>query len=89
MTNEKIPRPSGAHVLILDNLGLKPQAKQPDPFGVYIGIGWSMSPLIIHSDTKIRYNQDNLAIQETNQEPKPQVLPIDTRKIMAYTFTIQ
>ena len=57
MTNEKIPRPSGAHVLILDNLGLKPQAKQPDPFGVYIGIGWSMSPLIIHSDPKIRYNQ--------------------------------
>ena len=56
MTNEKIPRPSGAHVLILDNLGLKPQAKQPDPFGVYIGIGigigWSMSPLIIHSDPK-------------------------------------
>jgi hypothetical protein len=40
--------------LILDNLGLKPQATQPDPFGVYIDPGWSMSPLIIHSDPKNR-----------------------------------
>ena len=72
MTNEKIPRPSGAHVLILDNLGLKPQAKQPDPFGVYMGIGW-LSPLIIHSDPKNRYLVIHFA-QVENKVKLPDVL---------------
>ena len=38
LANKNIPRPSGAHLLIFDNLGLKPQATQSDPFGGYIGL---------------------------------------------------
>jgi hypothetical protein len=44
MANENIPRPFRAHLLILDNLGLKPQATQLNPFGGYIGLGGRCRP---------------------------------------------
>ena len=44
MANENIPRPFRAHLLILDNLGLKPQATQLNPFGGYIGPGGRCRP---------------------------------------------